>query len=289
MTATKHTQLTAPNQSIKAADGVRYAFRRYGNPDTSAVPLLMLQHFRGNIDGWDPQLVDTLAQEREVILLDYAGVGGSGGALRTDIEGMAQDVVAFTNAAGLKKFDLLGFSMGGFVAQVVAMIRPHLVRRLVLAGTGPEGGANMPNAITWSGDVLEALTRDEVTAESHVGLFFENTETSRELGFAYLSRIFSRTEDRDAPTDAAVREAQLTAIMKWSVPDTSRLGRLAAISQPTLVANGDNDIVVPTENTYRLAQHIPNATVSIYPDAGHGFLFQYPEAFGAEVNKFLGH
>lgn len=283
------SQLTAPNQFVEAADGVRYSFRRYGNPDTSAVPLLLLQHFRGNLDNWDPTLVDALAEQREVVLLDNAGVGGSSGAVHTSVQDMAQGVVAFTNALGLTRYDLLGFSLGGFVAQVVATIRPHQVRRLVLAGTGPEGGRNMPGATVWTGELLASLIADEPGAEDLLGLFFERTETSRTAGTEFIQRIFTREKDRDESTDLATREAQFTAIMNWGIPDETRLARLVAISQPTLVANGDNDIVVPTENSHRLAEHIPNARLSIYPDAGHGFLFQHAEQFGAEVNAFLGH
>jgi pimeloyl-ACP methyl ester carboxylesterase len=282
------SQVTAPNRAVDAADGVRYAYRRYGNTASPALPLVLLQHFRGNLDNWDPLVVDVLAEEREIVLFDNAGVGGSTGAVPSDIQDMAQGVVSFTNAVGLARYDVLGFSLGGFVAQALTMIRPYQIRRLVLAGTGPEGGRNMPGATVWSGDILRSLILDEQGADDLLTLFFERTESSINAGKEFIGRLFTREEDRDRPVDLAARDAQITAIMRWGVRDDTRLARLAAIAQPTLVANGDNDLVVPTENSHRLGRHLPNARVSIYPDAGHGFLNQYPGEFAAEVNAFLG-
>jgi pimeloyl-ACP methyl ester carboxylesterase len=279
------TQITAPNKQIEAANGVRYAYRRYGNAETSALPLLCFQHYRGNLDNWDPILVDSLAAEREVILLDNAGVGGSTGRVPSTIAEMAIDAVAFTDALGLRSYDLHGFSMGGFVAQEVALTRPHQLRRLVLAGTAPQGGRHVHG---WTGEILSAAIVDEPGADELLTLFFERTDTSRAKGQEFIQRIFTRTEARDDPTDLATRDAQASATA-WGVPDDTRLNRLAGIPQPTLVANGDNDLVVPTENTHLLGEYLRNATVSIYPDAGHGFLFQEPAAFAAEVNDFLGH
>jgi pimeloyl-ACP methyl ester carboxylesterase len=279
------TQLTAPNRTVEAVNGVRYTYRRFGNTDTSALPLVFFQCYRGNLDLWDPVLVDTVAEQREVVLVDNVGVGGSTGLVPSTVEEMAVGAVTFLDAVGLKRYDLLGFSMGGFVAQEVALIRPHQLRRIVLAGTGPRGGRNFH---PWSGTMLEAALRDEQGAEDLFTLFFETSETSRAKGGEYLGRIFSRDQVSDEKTDLAARDAQLSAIFAWGVPDPGRLVRLAAIAQPALVANGDNDIMVPTENTHLLGEHLPNARVSIYPDAGHGFLFQYPAEFGAEINEFLG-
>jgi pimeloyl-ACP methyl ester carboxylesterase len=278
------TQLTAPNLSIDAADGIRYAYRRFGNTTTDAVPLLFLQHFRGNLDNWDPNLVDAIAEQREVILVDYAGVGGSNGHPRTDVTTNAQDILAFTDALGLRRIDLLGFSLGGFVAQEVTLIRPQLVRRLVLAGTGPQGGEDMHG---FTPAVFAAAAVDEPSGDDLVSLFFPPTETSTAKGWEFIQRIFTRQEGRDEPTNLRARDAELDAITKWGVPDPTRLSRLAAINQPVLVANGDNDIMIPTKNTELLGKHLPNATVKIYPDSGHGFLFQYPAEFATEVNTFL--
>jgi len=278
------SQLTAPNLSIDAADGIRYAYRRFGDATTDAVPLLFLQHFRGNLDNWDPDLVDAIAEQREVILVDYAGVGGSSGRPRTDVTAGAQDILAFTDALGLRRIDLLGFSLGGFVAQEVTLIRPQLVRRLVLAGTGPQGGADMHG---FTPDVYALAAPDEPTGDDLVSLFFSPSQHSTAKGWEFIQRIFTRQEDRDEPTDLRARDAELDAITKWGVPDPTRLNRLAAIKQPVLAANGENDIMVPTKNTELLGKHLPNATVKIYPDSGHGFLFQYPAEFAAEVNTFL--
>ena len=278
------SQLTAPNLSIDAADGIRYAYRRFGDATTDAVPLLFLQHFRGNLDNWDPDLVDAIAEQREVILVDYAGVGGSSGRPRTDVTASAQDILAFTDALGLRRIDLLGFSLGGFVAQEVTLIRPQLVRRLVLAGTGPQGGEDMHG---FTPDVYALAAPDEPTGDDLVSLFFSPSQHSTAKGWEFIQRIFTRQEDRDEPTDLRARDAELDAITKWGVPDPTRLNRLAAIRQPVLAANGENDIMVPSKNTELLGKHLPNATVKIYPDSGHGFLFQYPAEFAAEVNTFL--
>jgi len=279
------SQLTAPNLSVEAADGVRYAYRRFGNTTAGNVPLLFLQHFRGNLDNWDPSLIDPIAERREVILVDYAGVGGSNGRPRADVTATAQDILAFTDALGLHHIDLLGFSLGGFVAQEVALIRPRLVRRLILAGTGPQGGEDMHG---FTPEVFASAAVDEPSGADLVSLFFPHGESSTAKGWEFVQRIFTRQEDRDEPTDLRARDAELDAITKWGVPDPTRLGRLAAIKQPTLVANGDHDVMVPTKNTELLGKHLPDATVKIYPDSGHGFLFQYPAEFAAEVNTFLG-
>jgi pimeloyl-ACP methyl ester carboxylesterase len=278
-------QTTAPNLRIEAANGVTYAYRRFGNTETAALPLVFFVHFRANLDNWDPLLVDTIARQREVILLDNTGVAGSTGTTPGTVEAMALDAIAFTDALGLRRYDLLGFSLGGFVAQEVALIRPHQARRIVLAGTGPRGGRDMH---VFTRVVLEVAVKDASVAEDLLTIFFEQTATSQARGREFIDRLGSRREDRDAPVSLATRDAHLSAIETWGIPDPTRLSRLAGITQPTLVANGDNDIMVPTENTYLLADHLPNARLSIYPDAGHGFLFQYPVEFGTEVNAFLG-
>jgi pimeloyl-ACP methyl ester carboxylesterase len=278
-------QLTVPNLGIEASNGVRYVYRRFGNAETSALPLLMLVHYRANLDNWDPALVDDLAQEREVVLVDNVGVGGSSGTTPSTVGEMALGTMAFTDALGLRSYDLLGFSLGGFVGQELALRRPYSVRRLVLAGTGPEGGRDMH---VYSGRIREIALSDEPAIEDLLTLFFEPTESSQARGREFISRLLTRRTDRDELVDLATRDAQLSAISTWGIPDRTRLNRLAAITQPVLVANGDNDRMVPTENTYLLAQHLPNATLRIYPDAGHGFLFQNPAEFVAEVNAFLG-
>jgi pimeloyl-ACP methyl ester carboxylesterase len=282
--STSDSQLTARNRTIEASNGVTYAYRRFGERSTDAPPLVLLQHFRGNLDNWDPALVDALASMREVILFDNAGVGGSTGSTPRTVTAMAHDGLRFIEALGLDQIDVLGFSLGGFVAQEMVLIRPRLVRRLVLAGTGPQGGEDMHG---FTDDVYVSATRDEPGADDLLALFFERSETSIAAGWEFVERIFTRTDDRDADTTLATRDAQLDAIHTWGVPDRSKLNRLAAITQPVLVANGDNDRMVPTHNSHLLVEHLPKVKVRTYPDAGHGFLFQYPLDFAAEVEAFL--
>jgi pimeloyl-ACP methyl ester carboxylesterase len=278
-------QLTAPNLTIDAANGVTYAYRRFGRTDGQAPPLLGLTHFRGNLDSWDPSLVDRLAEQREVILLDNRGVGGSTGVVPDNMTDMARDAGVFVDALGLAAIDILGFSLGGMVAQEMALLRPRQVRRLVLAGTGPRGGHNMHR---WTDDVLGAASRPDIGAEEVLYIFFSPTDASRAKGREFLGRIFTRQKDRDKPSTLAARDAQLLAFAEWGIPDASRWNRLAAIIQPTFVANGDNDTMMHTKNSHLLAEHLPNAQLRIYSDANHAFLFQYPELFADHVNVFLG-
>jgi pimeloyl-ACP methyl ester carboxylesterase len=281
---TTESQLTTPNRTVAAPNGVTYAYRRYGDASSGAPPLVVLQHFRGNLDNWDPALVDPLAETREVISFDYAGVGGSSGAIARTVTAMAHEALAFIDALELQWIDVLGFSLGGFVAQELTLIRPQLVRRLVLAGTGPQGGEEMHG---FSDDVFGHATRDEPGAEDLLALFFERSETSVAKGREFVERIFTRTEDRDADTTLETRDAQLDAIAAWGIPEPRKLDRLEGIRQPVLVANGDNDRMVPTRNSRLLADRLPNARLGIYRDAGHGFLFQYPAEFAREVTAFL--
>src|SRR3954453_21930251 len=277
------TFLTAENLSLEVGD-VSFVYRRFGNEATAAPALVLLQHFGGNLDSWDPALVDRLAQDREVILVNNRGVGGSTGVVPENVTIMARDALAFIDALGLRQIDLLGFSLGGFVAQELVLLRPRLVRRLVLAGTAPQGG---PGLHRWSDEVYALATADEPGAEHLLGLFFSRSEESRAKGMESIGRLFQREVDRDEPTDLATRDAQLAAITAWGIPDKSKLNRLAGITQPTFVANGDNDTMMHTQNSHLLAEHLPDAQLRIYPDANHGFLDQYPELFADEVHAFL--
>jgi pimeloyl-ACP methyl ester carboxylesterase len=277
------SQYTAPTLTIDAPNGTIYAYRRFGRKGT--IPVVFLQHFRGNLDNWDPALVDDIAAGREVILVDNSGVGLSTGSTPHSVNGLARDVLAFIDTLGLTEIDLFGFSLGGFVAQETVLLRPRLVRRLILAGTGPEGGRGFH---AWSEEITSHAHKDVPGAEDVFYLFFAPTETSQAKAKEFVGRIFTRERDRDHKPALAVRDAQAEAITRWGIPDMAKLTRLTGITQPTLVANGSNDILVPTVNSYLLAGHIPNAQLIIYPDANHGFLFQYPHEFAAEVNKFLG-
>ena len=278
------SQLTAPNQSVEAVNGVSYAYRRFGNTGGATLPLVFFQHYRGNLDNWDPALVDTIAERREIVLFDNAGVGGSTGTVPRTVTAMAHDALAFLDALGLGQVDILGFSLGGFIAQELALIRPQVVRRIVLAGTGPQGGEQMQGL---ADDVAAHAVRDEPGAEDLLALFFARSQTSTAKGWEFVQRIFTRTEDRDADTTLDTRDAQLQAIAAWGVPGPGLGNRLAGITHPVLAANGDNDRMIPTINTHLLAHRLPDARVKIYPDAGHGFLFQYPAEFAADIDAFL--
>lgn len=278
------SQMTARIQTIDAANGVTYAYRRFGNAAAHQPPLVFLQHFRGNLDNWDPILVDSLAEHREVVLLDNTGVGLSTGTVPVTVTVMARDAIAFLDALDLDEVDLLGFSLGGMVAQEIALLRPRIVRRLVLAGTGPRGGRQMHG---WTFDIERTANRADNGLEDLLHIFFGVTESSRALGIDYVQRIFSRTENADRKTGPEVARAQYDAIVEWGIPDPSRLARLAGITQPTLVATGDNDLMIPTVNSQLLVDHLPNARLRIFSDAAHGFLFQYPRQFATLVDEFL--
>ena len=274
------THNTAETRLLEAA-GVELAYRRFGRP--ADVPLVLLQHFRGNLDNWDPALTDALAAEREVILVDYPGVGSSTGAPSSTIPEMARRMIAFVTALELDRIDLLGFSIGGFVAQEIALVRPTLVRRLVLAATGPKGGPGMHG---WREDIATAA-RGESKPENLLYIMFAHTATSQAKGREFLGRFMARREGRDAPTSDAARDAQYDAIVEWGIPDHGALQRLTGIRSPTLVIQGDDDLMIPTKLSHLMAGLIPNAGIRIYPDAAHGFLCQHPAEVAADVNAFL--
>jgi pimeloyl-ACP methyl ester carboxylesterase len=274
------THNTAETQVVEAA-GVEFAYRRFGR--RAGLPLVMLQHFRGNLDNWDPALTDALAGEREVVLVDYAGVGSSTGEPSNTIAESARHLIAFIAALGLARVDLLGFSIGGFVAQQIALVRPTLIRRLVLAATGPKGAPGMHG---WREDIA-AAARGESKPENLLYIMFAHTDTSQRKGGEFLGRFMQRREGRDAPTSDAARDAQYDAIVEWGIPDHAALQRLTGIQSPTLIIQGDDDLMIPTKLSHLLAGLIPDARIRIYPDAAHGFLFQYPTTVAADVNAFL--
>jgi pimeloyl-ACP methyl ester carboxylesterase len=274
------TYSTAANAVVRAADGIDYAYRETGTGE----PLVLLQHFRGNLDNWDPALVDALAAERRVIAFDNAGVGGSSGTTPSTVAGMARDALAFLDALGVDRADVLGFSLGSFVAQEIALIRPDLVRRLVLASAAPQGAAGMHG---WAPEVIGSVGKPETGPADYLGVFFTSSEESRRAGQEALGRMYARTEDRDQPTTWATRQAQYDAICAWGIPDHGRLERLGGLTAPVLVANGDSDPMILPRYTHLLGGLIPDARVAVYPDAAHGFLFQHHAAFAADVLTFL--
>lgn len=272
-----------PNSVAGAANGISYAYRDTGGHD-GAVPVVLLQHFRGNLDSWDPALVDALAPSRRVITFDNAGVGGSTGTTPDTIKQMARDAIAFVSALGLGQVDLLGFSIGSFVAQEIALRRPALVRRLVLASSAPQGAAGMHG---WAPAVIGAVGTPQTSPEDYLGVFFAATTASRQAGKEALARMYARKEDRDEATSWATREAQYDAVCAWGIPHHAALERVGAIEMPALVANGDSDPMIPPRYSYLLAGLIPQARLKIYPDSAHGFLFQHHAEFAADVTDFL--
>ena len=272
-----------PNRQVSAANGVDYAYRDTGGGG-GGVPLVLLQHFRGNLDNWDPALIDALAPGRRVVTFDNAGVGGSTGTTPDTIEQMARDAIAFIAALEFSQADLLGFSIGSFVAQEIALIRPDLLRRVVLASSAPQGAAGMHG---WAPAVIGAVGTPQTSPEQYLGVFFAASEASQQAGREALGRMYARKEDRDTATDWATREAQYDAVCAWGIPDHSALERLSAIEMPVFVANGDSDPMILPRYSYLLAGLIPRARLKIYPDSAHGFLFQHHAEFAADVTEFL--
>ena len=277
--AAQYSQL--PNKLASAANGINYAYRDAGD---SAVPLVLLQHFRGNLDNWDPALIDALASSRRVVTFDNVGVGGSTGATPSDIQQMARGAIAFITALDIAQVDILGFSIGSFVAQEIALTRPAIVRRLILASSAPQGAAGMHG---WAADVIGAIGTPRTSPDEYLSVFFASSSASQQAGQEALQRMYARTENRDAATTWATREAQYDAVCSWGVPDHSLLQRLSCLDLPVFVANGDSDPMILPHYSYLLAGLIPQARVKIYPDAAHGFLFQHHAEFAGDVDAFL--
>jgi pimeloyl-ACP methyl ester carboxylesterase len=277
------TYVDAKNQ-VTAANGIEYAYRSTGDV-ADAPPLVTLQHFRGNLDNWDPALIDALAQGRRVITFDNQGVAATTGTTPSTIEQMALDAIDFIASLDAGPVDLLGFSIGSFVAQEIALVRPSIVRKAVLASAAPKGASGMHG---WAADVIGAVGKPETSPEGYLSVFFTGTEPSRTAGQAVLGRIFgARTADRDAPTDWRTRLAQYDAVCSWGQPNHSLLERVSAIDKPVFVANGDSDPMILPRYSYLLTGLIPGARLKIYPDAAHGFLFQHHAEFAADVDAFL--
>ena len=268
-------------QRVTADNGVEFAYRDQGEGD---VPLVLLQHFRGNLDNWDPALIDELAAERRVVTFDNAGVGATTGTTPNTVEEMAHDAIAFVEAMNLQRVDLLGFSLGSFVAQEIALVRPDLLRRVVLASSAPQGAAGMHG---WAPEVIGAIGKPETAPQEYLSVFFAPTSTSLQAGQEAAGRIFGRTTDRDEPTTWQTRQAQYDAVCAWGIPNHSLLQRVAAIDMPVFVANGDSDPMILPRYSHLLAGLLPNARVTIYPDSAHGFLFQHHAQFAADVHAFL--
>ena len=269
-------------QGVAADNAIEYAYRDLGESD---VPLVLLQHFRGNLDNWDPALVDALAAERRVVTFDNVGVGATTGATPNTAEAMAHDAIAFIEAMDFQRVDLLGFSIGSFVAQEIALIRPDLLRRVVLASSAPQGAAGMHG---WAQEVIGAVGAPDTSPEGYLSVFFAPTKTSLEAGQEAAGRIFGgRATARDERTTWQTRQAQYDAVCAWGIPNHSLLERVSTIDLPVFVANGDSDPMILPRFSYLLAGLLPDARLRIYPDSAHGFLFQHHSAFAADADAFL--
>lgn len=276
------THLTAPTRFIEV-DGDRFAYRRWGNTQSTQPPLFLVPHFRAGMDHWDPLLTDGLAVNREVILFNGRGIASSTGTPRNRIEDLAEDIALVIKALGLPQVDLLGFSIGGFQVQEVALRHPQRVRKLLLLGTGLRGGDPKMDE-----GVPKVAGNPVPTAEDFLFLFFGRSEVAKKAGLAFWERRHQRA-DQDPPSSLEVAKAQAEAHAAYLQPlqGENPYAFLNAIKQPTLVLNGVNDIMIPTINSWHLSQNIPNAQLLIYPDAGHGAQFQYPERFLKHAIQFL--
>jgi len=274
---------TAPTEFLRVKDET-YAYRRIGGGFRR--PLLCLQHFTGTLDNWDPAVTDPLGDGREVILFDSAGVGRSTGTVPTTVAGMAAHALQFLDGLCVTSCDVLGFSLGGMVAQQMALDRPSSIHRMILVGTAPRGGEDImhlekPSLARHLGD--PTLKGYAVLQK----IFFAQTASSQAAGGVFLERLALRKEDLDPPSGPDVAAAQMAAFRDWEQPAGARFADLNAVHQPTLVVNGIHDEMVPVSNSYRLAENLPNAVLLAYPDSGHGSLFQFHESFTRHAAAFL--
>jgi pimeloyl-ACP methyl ester carboxylesterase len=283
MTTTTASNITAPTQLI-TVKGERYAYRRFGAG--SGLPLLCLQHFMGTLDNWDPAVTDPLAAGREVILFESAGIGRSSGKVPETIAGMAVHALAFLDGLGLKTCDVLGFSLGGMVAQQMAQNRPSIFRRMILVGTAPRGGEDIMHLEKPS--LAKPLGDPKLQGYAVLQkIFFTQTQTSQAAGAAFIERLLQRKEDREPVSGPEIAQAQMAAFREWDRFSGERFADLKNIRQPTLVVNGIHDEMIPVRNSYWLSASIPNAVLLTYPDSGHGSLFQFHESFTRQATAFL--
>src|SRR5438309_8262564 len=269
-----------PTRTI-TADGVEFAYRELGtgNPGT---PVVLLVHLAAVLDNWDPRIVDGFAASRRVITFDNRGVGASSGSPATSIEQMAKDAITFIKAMHFEQVDLFGFSMGGMIAQEIVLMEPQLVRKMIIAGTGPAGGEGISKVarVTYLDMVRGFLTRQDPKQF----LFFTRTANGRRAGKEFLARLEERTSDRDKAISVGSFRAQLKAIHRWG---QQKPADLAGIHQPVLVVNGESDKMVPSKNTVDLDRRLPDSQLVLYPDAGHGGVFQFHEDFVKRALEFL--
>ena len=277
------SNVTAVTKFIEVGEQ-RYAYRRFGGG--SGLPLLLLQHFTGTLDNWDPAVADPLALGREVILFDNAGIGRSTGSVPKTIAGMAQHAFAFLDALRLTRCDVLGYSLGGMIAQQMALDRPTIFRRMILVGTAPRGGEDIMHLEKPS--LAGPLSDPKLRGYAVLGkIFFAPTDSSQTAADAFIKRLMQRTQDREPASGPAVAQAQMAAFRDWESVTGERFAGLKAIAQPTLVVNGVHDEMIPVRNSYWLSENLPNAVLLTYPDSGHGSLFQFHESFTRQAGGFL--
>jgi pimeloyl-ACP methyl ester carboxylesterase len=278
--ALHHTWKSVPTQYITAA-GVKFAYREMGQHN-GGTPVVFLMHLAGVLDNWDPRVMDGIAAKHHVIAFDNRGIGASDGSPSSSIEAMASDAITFIKAKQFQQVDLMGLSMGGMVAQEIVLSEPQLVRKMLLTGTGPAGGPGISD-VTWV-SIYDMLRGYLTFQDPKQFLFFTRTPAGIEAGKAFLARLKERTDDRDADIAVSAFAAQLKALSAWGKKAPADL---SVVKQPVLVANGDDDRMVPTVNTRDLAKRLPNSELVIYPDAGHGGIFQYHQAFVGTALAFL--
>ena len=275
---------TSAKTEFLKANGATYAYRRIGSGN--ARPLICLQHFTGTLDNWDPAVIDPLGVGREVLLFDNAGIGRSSGKVSDTMAGMAKHVLAFLDGLGIDNCDVLGFSLGGAIAQVIAQERPWIVRRMILVGTAPRGGEDVMHLE--KPELAKHLADPNLRGYTVLQkLFFTPSQASQAAGEAFVGRIMQRNDDLDPPSKPEVAQAQMAAFREWDRYTGERFADLRTLRQPTLVVNGRFDAMVAVRNSYWLAENLPNAVLLTYPDAGHGSLFQYPGSFTRHASAFL--
>ncbi|MEU0497472.1 alpha/beta hydrolase [Mycobacterium sp. NPDC006124] len=268
----------AEDRYVDGPLGERFHYRRFGTGGD--VPLVLCMRLRGTVDHWDPELLDALAATREVVVFDNRGTNASTGTAPTTVDGLAEGGIAFIRALGLDRVDLMGWSLGGIVAQGITLGAPELVRRLIVAGSTPAGVPDQPKPSAKVGEILTHAVNDD---EDYLHLFFPETERARAAGLASLRRLDVRLATSGAAVQDETYRGQLTAVATFA----GYYDRLGELTLPVLVANGARDVMINSYATYAMSQKLPDAKVVLYSDAGHGFLFQHVEDFAHEVDRFL--